>query len=146
MVNVEFISTAAALIVPPMAKEFCKSYPGVSLELRNVLTEDQVKALQERRLDIGFLRIPINALPEIKTTVIHREPIVLLVPSEHFLADGRTFALEDLNNEDFVMYTHKLAAGFHDHILGILNAASFSPRVVQSAREMYTLLLLLPRG
>jgi DNA-binding transcriptional LysR family regulator len=145
-VNVGFISTAAALIVPPVAKKFCKSYPGVSLELRNVLTEDQVKALQERRLDIGLLRIPVNAPPEIQTTLVHREPFVLLVPSEHPLADGRAFALEDLRNEDFVMYTRKLAAGFHDRILGILNAAGFSPRIVQSASEMYTLLSLVASG
>jgi DNA-binding transcriptional LysR family regulator len=44
------------------------------------------------------------------------------------------------------MYTRKLAAGFHDRILGILNAAGFSPRIVQSASEMYTLLSLVASG
>ena len=144
--HVGFISTAAALLIPPLMVEFRKQHPGVDIELRNVLTEDQVPQLRERRLDIGFLRVPLNAPPEIVVTVIHREPFVLLVPMRHRLAGRKPFTLADLRDDDFVMYTRKLAAGYHDRVLGILNAAGFSPRVAQTASEMYTLVSLVAAG
>jgi len=144
--NVGFISTAAALLIPPLVIQFRSEHPGVSLELRNVLTDDQIAQLSGGRLDVGLLRSPMNAPPEISTEVIHREPFVLLVPLGHRLAGRRPFTLGDLNDDDFIMYTRKLAAGYHDRVLGILNAAGFSPKIVQTASEMYTVVSLVAAG
>jgi DNA-binding transcriptional LysR family regulator len=141
-----FISTAAALLVPPLVKTFRELYPDVEVDLRNVLSADQVDQLLERRLDIGFLRTPINAPEAIHTTVLHREPFVLLLPASHPRATKRSLRLEDLQDSNFVMYTRKLASGFHDRILGIINSAGFSPHVVQEAGEMYTLISLVASG
>ncbi|HWO39558.1 MAG TPA: LysR family substrate-binding domain-containing protein, partial [Candidatus Acidoferrum sp.] len=141
-----FISTAAALLVPPLVKTFRELYPDVEVDLRNVLTADQVDQLLERRLDIGFLRTPINAPEVIHTTVLHREPFVLLLPASHPRATKRSLRLEELQDSNFVMYTRKLASGFHDRILGIINSAGFSPHVVQEAGEMYTLISLVASG
>lgn len=144
--HVGFISTAAALLIPPVVKEFRRRYPGVNLELRNVLTEDQIAQLLERKIDVGFLRVPINAPPEIVTKVVHSEPFVLLVPVGHRLAGRKPYTMADLRSEDFIVYTRKLAAGFHDRIMGILNASGFSPKVAQTVSEMYTLISLVAAG
>jgi DNA-binding transcriptional LysR family regulator len=145
-VRVGFISTAAALLVPQIVKEFHRLYPGIHLELRNVLTDDQVSQLIAQKLDVGLLRVPLNTAPEIVTNVIHKERFVLLLPVGHPLAGKKPFTMEDLRSEDFIIYTRKLAAGFHDRIMSIFSAAGFCPQITQTVSEMYTLVSLVAAG
>jgi len=69
--RIGFISTAAAIIMPPLVKRFREQYTHVEIDLRNVLTRDQVTQLQERKLDIGFLRVPLQTPAEIRTRRLH---------------------------------------------------------------------------
>jgi DNA-binding transcriptional LysR family regulator len=146
ILRVGFVSTAAALLVPQLVLRFRELYPDVELELRNVLTADQVVQLGQRQLDVGLLRLPISANEEIETTIVHREPFVLLLPASHPLTGKRFLRLEHLRDSNFVMYARKRAPGFHDCMLGILNGAGFSPHVVQEASEMTTLVSLVAAG
>jgi DNA-binding transcriptional LysR family regulator len=144
--RVGFISTAAAIIAPPLIKRFREQYTHVEIDLRNVLTRDQVTQLQERKLDVGFLRMPLQLPAEIKARVVHREPFVLLVPASHPLAHKKDLKLSDCQNEDFVMYSRKMAPGFHDQIMSMLHRSGLTPHVVQEAAEMYTLISLVATG
>jgi DNA-binding transcriptional LysR family regulator len=144
--RIGFISTAAAIIMPPLVKRFRERHTHVDVELRNVLTRDQLTQLQERKLDIGFLRVPLQTPPEIRTRVVHKEPFVLLVPASHPLAQKKDLKLSDCQNEAFVMYSRKMATGFHDQIMNILHRNGLSPHVVQEAAEMYTLISLVATG
>ena len=144
--RIGFISTAAAMITPNLVKRFRDKYANVDIELRNVLTRDQLIQLQERKIDVGFLRMPLPTPPDISTRVIHREPFVLLLPADHPLAHIKTLRLSDCQGADFVMYTRKMAPGFHDLIMNILHTNGLTPHVVQEAAEMYTLISLVATG
>jgi DNA-binding transcriptional LysR family regulator len=144
--RIGFISTAAAILVPPLVKRFRERYQHVELDLRNVLTRDQLTQLQENRLDVGFLRLPLPTPPEIRTRVIHREPFVLLMPASHPLAAKKNLQLAECQEADFVVYTRKMAPGFHDQSMNILHRNGITPHVVQEAAEMYTLMSLVAAG
>ena len=144
--RIGFISTAAAIIMPPLVKRFREAYEHVELHLRNVLTRDQVVQLQDHTLDVGFLRVPLPTPPEIKTRVVHREPFVLLLPASHPLAANADLTLADCAGVDWVMYTRKMAPGFHDQILTMLHNHGLTPHIVQEASEMYTLISLVASG
>ena len=144
--RIGFISTAAAIIMPPLVKRFRERHEHVELELRNVLTQEQVTLLQERKLDIGFLRVPLPTPPDIRTRVVHCEPFVLLLPASHPLAARKDLKLSDCQGADFVMYTRKMAPGFHGQLMNILHQHGLTPHVVQEAAEMYTLISLVASG
>ncbi|MFC6645502.1 LysR family substrate-binding domain-containing protein [Granulicella cerasi] len=127
-------------------KRFRDQYPHVEVELRNVLTMDQITQLQERKLDVGFLRVPLPTPPQIRMRVVHREPFVLLLPANHPLATKAHVTLADCRDEDFVKYTRKMAPGFHDQIMHICHRNGVTPRVTQEAAEMYTLISLVAAG
>jgi DNA-binding transcriptional LysR family regulator len=144
--RIGFISTAAAVIMPPLVKRFREAYPHVEIELRNVLTTDQLIQLQERKLDVGFLRVPLPTPEQIKTRVVHREPFVLLLPASHPLAAKPNLELRDCANADFIVYTRKMAPGFHDQIMNMCHRNGLTPHVAQEAAEMYTLISLVASG
>lgn len=146
VLRIGFISTAAAVITPVLIKQFRELYPHVALELRNILTQDQLIELRDQKIDVGFLRGPIPPQSSIRARVIHREPFAIFVPAGHPLAGRVPLRLADCADADFVMYTRKMAPGFHDQIIGMLRREGITPRVVQEAAEMYTLVSLVSAG
>jgi DNA-binding transcriptional LysR family regulator len=144
--RVGFVSTAAAVLIPSLVMRFRKLYPEVDVELRNVLTADQLVQLADRRIDAGLLRLPIPPQENIEATVIHREPFIVLLPASHHLVRKRALRLEDLRDANFVVYARKEAPGFHDLILRMVNDAGFSPHVAQETSEMPTLVSLVAAG
>jgi DNA-binding transcriptional LysR family regulator len=145
-IRVGFISTAGHEIVPTLIRRFRKLYPSVDFSLRNILTNDQIAMIHNRTLDVGFLRLPIENIKGIDVTVVHREPLVVVLPPNHALATQKEIRLCKLNGERFLMYDRPDASGFHDLLLGILSRAGVVPNIVQTASEMSTLISLVDSG
>ncbi len=145
-IRVGFISTAGQEIVPNLMRRFRKLYPDVEFSLRNILTSDQVGMIQNRTLDVGFLRLPIEEIKGIEVVTVHREPLVAVLPLNHRLAPSKEIRLRELRGDKFVMYERHFAPGFHDFLAGILNRAGVVPTVSQTASEMSTLVSLVDSG
>jgi DNA-binding transcriptional LysR family regulator len=145
-IRIGFISTAGQEIVPNLMRRFRKLHPDVEFSLRNVLTSDQVGMIQNRTLDVGFLRLPIEGVKGIEVVTVHREHLVVVLPSNHRLASAKEIRLRELRGEKFVMYERHFAPGFHDFLAGILNRAGVIPDVFQTASEMSTLVSLVDSG
>ena len=141
--RIGFISTAAREIVPGIVREFREAHPGVDLSLRNILTTEQVRMLQARTLDIGFVRLPVEDSRDLDIVTVHREPFVLVLPISHRLGRQRELHLKDVANEKFVMYRRDDAPGFHDLTVEIFKDAGIVPAVTQVAGEMHTLVSLV---
>lgn len=143
--SIGFVSSAALEIVPDIVVAFRKKCPEVILDLRNIRTTDQIEGLLNKSIDIGFVRMPLEH-DQLKTTVIHREPFVVIFPGEHPLAHIKQVKLSKLRNERFVLYGRRWAPGFFDHLMQMCNTAGFSPDIVQETGEMYTAISLVGAG
>lgn len=144
--RIGFISTAAAHIVPKLVAAFRKTHPDVTLELVHALTAEQITRLEERRLDIGFFRVPAEVGAALNLSVIHEEPFKLFLPLNHPLSRRNQLKLKDLDGEDFLVYARKNAQGFHDFILQQLAACGATPAMIHEASDMYTLVSLVSAG
>jgi DNA-binding transcriptional LysR family regulator len=127
-------------------RHYRKENPNVEFSLRNVLTQDQMKMLNEGTLDVGFLRIPVEASPHLDVILVHREPFVVAVPAAHPLARLKQLRLRQLAGQPFIMYERRFAPGYYDQIASILTRAGIVPEVVQTAGEMPTLVSLVDSG
>jgi len=146
VVRLGFVSTAGNQLLARLTREYRAVNPLVEFSLRNVLTADQGRMLEEGSLDLGFLRMPFVGGPAVEVIPIHREPFVLVVPSSHRLARKSAVRLRETANETYVLYERAHAPGFHDLVLGILNRARVIPEVFQVAGEMPTLICLIASG
>jgi DNA-binding transcriptional LysR family regulator len=143
LLRIGFVSTAGSEIVPNIVRQFKESNPDVEFSLRNILTAEQVEMLETGSLDIGFLRLPIGQHSALDVVTVHREPLVLVVPSSHKLAKRKRVRLREVAGQDFVIYERTYAPGFHDSIVGILRDAGIVPNVSQTAGEIPTLISLV---
>jgi DNA-binding transcriptional LysR family regulator len=73
-----FVPTAGTHLVPRLIREYRAFNPAVAFSLRNVLTADQGRMLEEGSLDLGFLWMPFASGPSLDVVLIHHEPLCWL--------------------------------------------------------------------
>jgi DNA-binding transcriptional LysR family regulator len=143
--RIGFVSSAALQIVPAIVVEFRKQHPEVTLDLINLRTVSQVRGLIDKSIDVGFLRLPL-ANDQLKITVVHREPFVVILPKGHSLARNKQLRIAQLQDEKFVAYGRRWAPGFFDAVVQMCTGEGFSPNIVQETGEMYTAIALVAAG
>ncbi len=142
---VGFVGSMTYRFLPSALRSFRDQFPDVELVLRELTSDQQIKALRDRTIDVGFLRQPIKD-DALNVETIFREPLILALALDHVLANRAHISLDMLANEPFVMVSRKESPTFYDQITGLCNAAGFSPKVVQEAIQLPTILSLVSVG
>jgi DNA-binding transcriptional LysR family regulator len=140
-----FVMSATCSILPGILRNYRKRFPGVELTLHESTTGDGISALREKKMHFCFLRLPVRE-EELSSIPVLHEQIVLAVPRGHRLGNAKNITLRSLANEDFILFPREDGPGFHDLIVGMCHQAGFSPRVVQVASQMQTILALVATG
>ncbi|HLY39704.1 MAG TPA: LysR substrate-binding domain-containing protein, partial [Terracidiphilus sp.] len=130
-------------ILPRTILRFRKLYPEVELQMRELPSPSQVSSLMEGRLDAGILRLPISN-PKLISVPLFSEHLVLAIPANapHRLKKG----ISGFRNSGFIFVSPSVSETFHDSVLSLCLKAGFSPRVVQEANEILTILHLVRAG
>jgi DNA-binding transcriptional LysR family regulator len=143
--RLRFVQSATFEALPRLLNAFRTAYPDVTLDLETMTTLRQVAALRAGRIDVGLLRPPISE-PTLSTRVISRDPLVVALPARHALTEHRVLPLAALADEPFVLYTRSSGPSVQDAIIGHCMAAGFSPRIVQEAADVQTIVSLVAAG
>jgi DNA-binding transcriptional LysR family regulator len=143
--SVGFVGSAAYEVLPEVLKAFRGRYPDVEIRLEELTTAQQVRALGEGRIEVGFVRPPVGEESLAVETVL-REPLVAVLPGDHSLSEQEGVSLGALAEEPFVMTPRRLGPSFYDRIVGACREAGFSPRVVQEAIQMQTIIGMVAAG
>ncbi len=139
---VGFVSSAAYNILPNILQNTRNSIPNVSLELHELTTDEQLRWLQSGRIDVGFVRPPVDE-NTYESKVIFQESLAIALPQNHFLANQDRVSLQSLKNESFILFPRFLAPGLYDLIISFCQQVGFSPKVAQEAIQMQTIVSLV---
>jgi len=129
--------------LPHLMLRFRKRFPNVDLSVRNMSTSDQTQALRDRKIDIGFVRLPILS-EEIETVPIVSERLMIVL-SEQANHDAKK-GLAALRNAPFILPCRADSVSFYDHVFRTCRASGFVPRVVQETDVFFTALNLVRAG
>lgn len=143
--SIGFVESAAFGILPSLVKKFRQQCPAVRLQLWELVSNEQLRSLQESRLDVGFLRIPIDGCSICTRTVV-REPLMAALPLSHPLAKKISIRLSQLAGESFILFPRALGPHFFDQIVGACQRAGFVPKIAQEAIQMGTIVSLVAIG
>ncbi len=132
-------SLAAGL--PDMLMRFRQQFPEVQVSMRDMSTPNQIEALHQGDIDVGFVRLPVESA-ELVTVPVLEEMLVAAIPRGMSYRKG----LFDLRNEPFVVISRSSSVSFFDHLVQTCRAAGFSPRIVQEVNELLTVLFLVQAG
>lgn len=143
--SVGFVSSASYELLPRLLSAFRAAYADVTLRLHAATTNEQLVALDERRLDLGLLRLPIDST-RYRWQVLADEPLVAIVPVSHPLAAQDLTPLSSLARESFILYPRADNPVIHDTIIACCHRAGFSPRITQETGDMQTITALVASG
>ena len=137
--------TAEKPIVVRSLRTFAKSYPDVHIELRSLSSPAQLQLVQEGRLDVGFVILPLAATELVLETVAH-EPLVAALPRQHPLSAQTRVPIRSLAGEPSVLFPRVLSPGYYDQLIVSCRNAGFSLNVVHEVDSIYTALALVAAG
>lgn len=130
-------------ILPRTILRFRKLYPDVELQMREMPSPSQVSSLVESRLDAGILRMPVTN-PKLMCVPLFSEHLVLATAAD--VAYRPKQGIHRFRNSGFIFVSRSVSKVFHDRVLGLCLRAGFTPRVVQEANEILTILHLVRAG
>ncbi|QOY88429.1 LysR family transcriptional regulator [Paludibaculum fermentans] len=129
--------------LPEVLRTFRRRYPEVHLTVRDMSSSDQLAALRRREIDVGFARMPSEPGELTMEPVIDDE---LQIACNATLWPAGLSERRALLESPFLILSREASATFHDHVLTACLAAGFTPRVVQEANQLLTLLTLVQSG
>lgn len=141
-----FTGSATYDLLPSLARVLRSDFPGIELDLRGeMLTPDQVDALVDHSLDLGFLRPPVRHA-DIEVRVLRREPLIAVVPEAHPLASVSSVKLVDLRDETFITYPSHHRSVVYEAVLDACERVGFIPTEVHEVGETSTLVSFVAAG
>jgi DNA-binding transcriptional LysR family regulator len=142
---VGYTSSSTYDVLPMMLSVYRERFPDVEVALRELTTQEQLRALEREYIQVGLLRLPIGA-PMVNVEVVRREPIVCVLPEKHPLAIRERIAVSLLADEPFVLQSSQRGGGYYTQLMKLCLASGFSPNVIQEVTEMHTIVSLVAAG
>ncbi len=144
--RVAFVGSATYSLLPRILPRFRERYPDIALELREGTTTKILEEIGKGSLDLGLVRYPVLEPHATVLTAVEPDTLVAVLPAESPLRRRKRLSLRDLALEKFVMYSATAAANLRGQVMLACQAAGFTPRVVQEAVQVQTIISLVESG
>ena len=132
-------------IVPRIIQQFRKLHPEVEVVLHNLDRAGQIKALNERRLTVGFNRF-FKEEPGLSWEVLLTENLHLAVHESHPFASRESVNFSEVDGQQLIMYPRKPRPGFIDHLLSMFHEQSVHPNILKEVDDVVTAVALVSAG
>jgi DNA-binding transcriptional LysR family regulator len=132
-------------VIPRMLARFHVERPDVKIALHNMTKAEQLEALRDRRLTVGFNRLvpPEDGL--VVQTVL-RERLHVALPATHALCRRKSLRLVDLANAPLILYPNVPMRGLAQEVLDAFRRDGVQPRVEQDVEDVLTAVALVAGG
>jgi DNA-binding transcriptional LysR family regulator len=140
-----FTSASGYSLLPEVVRRLRERSPAISLNLKELVSTEQVEALNTGELDLGLMR-PHTLNGELESTLLATESLMLAIPER----DAGRWPLEptlaDLHGKPFVMYSPYEARPFYQMLSERLARAGVVPDIVEHIGQVHTMLALVRAG
>jgi LysR family transcriptional regulator, benzoate and cis,cis-muconate-responsive activator of ben and cat genes len=144
--NIGFVASTLYDALPELIRRFRIIVPGVEVQLVELTTLEQVSALKDGRIDVGFGRLRFDD-EMITRRVIREERLCVAVPVGHPLCDAPgPLRLLHTANEPVIIYPRSPRPSYADQVLGFYRDAGVEPKIGSEAKELQTALGLVASG
>jgi DNA-binding transcriptional LysR family regulator len=138
-----FVASTLYGKLPEVIRSYRAARPDVELTLLEMTSVEQIAALKEGRIDVGFGRIPLND-PALDRQLLRNEKLLAAVPGNRTaLAKVGALRLVDLAAEPLIVYPKAPRPSYADQVLSLFREAGLKPPAVHEVRELQTALGLV---
>ncbi|MDE5052688.1 acetoin biosynthesis transcriptional regulator AlsR [Niallia taxi] len=142
---VGFVGTATYEILPPAIKEFRAIFPSIEIELRQLSAPNQLTALLNGDIDVGFSHPPVTNC-ELISRSLKTSECVFAIPKNHHLADKPAISMSDIKNEPIISLSKEAWPSLYEDFIQLCNKNGFHPNIVQESTEYQMVIGLVTAG
>jgi LysR family transcriptional regulator, hydrogen peroxide-inducible genes activator len=141
--SVGAIPSIAVYVLPRLIGSFQRSYPKVTFELFEDTTDKLAQRLEDGTLDVVLATSGDNA-PTLTHYSLGKEPLLMLLPQTHRLAQRKTIKWSELASEKFLLLheVHSLSI----QVRQLLAANNLKPEVVLQGAQLVTIARMVAAG
>lgn len=143
--EIGMFGSAVFAAVPRIVKAFKDRFPGVQISLHTMDRPEQMAALRDRRLNLGFDSC-FDQESDIKWTTIQRERFKIAVHESHALAGKASLSLADIEQEPLILYPRIRRPHYGTSMLTLFHRRQLSPQNMQEVDDFTTAVALVSHG
>jgi DNA-binding transcriptional LysR family regulator len=143
--DVGIFGSAVLDVIPRMLARFHAERPEVRIVLHNQTKAEQIAALRERRITIGFNRLVPPESDLVVETVL-RERLVVALHEQHPLAARQRLRLRDLDHAPMILYPNLPLPGLAQRVSDAFAREGLQLRVEQAVEDVLTAIALVSGG
>lgn len=135
-------------MLPASVMRQCRdAFPWMELVIREMSLQDQVTALLENQIDLGYVGFRTAELEDILCfESICRVELLITLPSNHPFVKREKLRLEELADEHFILVERTASPTAYERLINILKSAGFIPNVTHQTDKAQNLLRLVAAG
>lgn len=143
--SIGFVGSTLYGMLPKVIRRFRSEQNTTELTLHEMTSMEQISALKEGKIDVGFGRIR-HEDPNVRRIVLREERLVAALPSGHALTDRPVISLLDLVDDTLIVFPKAPRPSFADQILASFHDRGLEPKKVYEARELQVAIGLVAAG
>jgi DNA-binding transcriptional LysR family regulator len=140
--DVGIFSSGVLNVIPRLLADFHTQRPTVKIGLHNMSKVEQIAALRDRRINIGFNRL-VPEEPDIAVDWVQREDFLVALYDSHRLCEKKYITLKDLENQPMILYPNAPVAGLAQEVATAFRAEGCTLRVEQEVEDVVTCIALV---
>lgn len=145
--RIGYVSSLLYGLLPEIIYLFRQQNPEIHIELIECGTKDQINALKQGKIDLGFGRLKITD-PAIRRMVLHKEQLKLAVHKNHHLSQfaDTGIHLSQITDEPILLYPISQKPNFATFIENLFTELGLVPTKFTETREIQLALGLVAAG
>lgn len=147
VLRIGFVGSLLFGLLPRIIYAFRQVHPHLKIDLIEIGTQEQIEALKQGKIDVGFGRLKISD-SSIKRTLLRHERLMVAVHASHPLAKMQDTGvyLSDIVDELLLMYPNTAKPSFASHILSLFTDHGLTPNRYREVREVQLALGIAASG
>lgn len=147
-ISIGYVNTAMlGAELPTLLSAFRRSVPDARIDLQEISVQDQLPALEQRRLDLAIVREPVGSLPpEYRARHFSRDALLAAVPLSLAGRLPRPLPLAALVEQPFIALRDPHGMGLGHRLWQLCREAGFTPRIELRVNNATSILGLVAAG
>lgn len=140
-----FTAASGYSFLPRLLLQRAARAPNIDVDLKEMVSAEQVESLLTGRIDVGLLRPPVTR-GEFSTLKVASEGLVAALPfGDPRLAEA-SLTLKDFDRRPLIMYAPEGARYFRDMLAELFAHENVAPNGIQSLSQIHSMLALVRAG
>ncbi len=144
--SIGFVASTLYGMLPKIIRNFRCRYKLIELKLHEMTTMEQIQALKDGIIDVGFGRIR-HQDQNVRRIVLREERLMVAVPTGHPLTQSScAVGLKDLVSEQLIIFPKAPRPSFADQVLEAFRDRGLLPEKLLEVRELQIAIGLVAAG